>query len=990
MDQFVKRITTNLMKKDTQKGISILVLIIFVFFFDVLFLNKTLSSIQVPGVLGTGPYGYTGKYTHRAFIDPGGSTWGPAPHTRLVSQQYKEGKFPLWNPYQGIGQPLAANMDSNAFNPLRILLYWHPSPYFWNMFLLFRLLLAGIFAYLFMRSIQISHLTALFTSILFMFCGYFIFSIDMHHLDVEIFLPFVFLCLERIIQNRGNLNWVILCGIGIFFTIVGGQPQSTFLILAFASLYYFFRVFAFRENWGLKLFGRYLALFVTANLIGFALSAILLFPSYEFWRLSWNNHDPRLGHVLGLDFDRSFRDFISFIIPYYLGPIHGSWLKEYDWHCLTRGYWGVTAVFFALLTLGQTFKARDRRNYFVLFFAASLILMVAKLYGFPPVNWIGKLPVADMINYGKYMGPLMAFCCAVLAGLGLERLAQTEECLPSLKKEAKIIILFMLCTFFYFYQYMTEHSGVLARLAKFSVFFQYSVRNIVLLQTIIALFFLALLMTAYVLFARRKVLGSLNFQRIVIAIALLELFIYIPNPGILKKRNERFDIFNKAPYLDFLHANLNGHRVVGVDRVLYPDFGSAFAIGDIRVLDALWPKRYTELMGNFFTMRTPPDRFTGDEGIDFKKKEVWRILDLLGVRCILSSTDLLSNNIIEDIINRGKIVLVGGQPHNQWINTSSLNINGIDKKILFAHAPAKVEYKVKIPTQSQLQFSIGLVPGSWSPDKGDGVLFEIYLQDDQSQKSIFSQYIDPKNRIEDRKWFDYFLDLTPYGGKEVLLTFATLPGINNSQDNNSDWSAWGDIRLTDPAKQERLNLVYNKEIKIYENPRVFPRAFVSQQYVVQKEKDRIFETLKDESFDLRSQIVLEEEIPEELKRKLAQSPQGEDSQAVIKKYEVDQVECIVRMKSPGFLVLSDLYYPGWNAYVDGKKEKIYQTDYILRSVFLDAGAHDVKFIYEPHSFKIGVWISGVTAFFIFILLLGKALLRQRKRKRINSGTIGKS
>ena len=830
-------------------------------FFDVIFLNKTLSSLQVPGVLGTGPYGYGGKYTHRALIDPGGSTWGPAAHTRLVSQQYREGKFPLWNPYQGIGQPLAGNMDSNAFNPLRVPLYWHPSPYFWDLFLLFRLLLAGIFAYLFMQSIQISHLTSLFTSILFMFCGYFIFAIDMHHLDVEIFLPFVFLCLEKIIQKRGNLNWLILCGIGIFFTIVGGQPQSSFLILSFATFYYFFRVFAFRENWGVKLFGRYLALFVTANLIGFALSAILLFPFYEFWRLSWNNHDPRLGHLLGLSFNPYFRDFISFFVPYYLGPIHGSWLKEYSWHILTRGYWGVSAVFFALLAVGQTFKSRDRKGYFILFFAISLVLMVAKLYGFSFVNWVGNLPMANMVNYGKYLGSLMAFCCAVLAGLGLEKLSQTGARSPSLKRVAKIMILVMLCTFFYFYQYMTEHSEILGRLAKFSAFFQYSVRNIVLLQTVIALFFLSLLMVACVLFARRGVPGSSNFQRIVIAITLVELFVYIPNPGILKKRNERFDIFNRAPYLDFLQANLNAQRVVGVDRILYPDFGSAFDIGDIRVLDALIPRRYMELMGNFFILPSPPDRFTGDEGIDFKKREVSRILDLLGVKYILSNTDLLAGNMIEDIINRGKITLVPGQPHSQWINSSSLTINGLTKKILFAHAPAKIEYGMKIPVRAKLQFSIGLVPGSWSPDKGDGVLFEIYLQDDQNQKSIFSQYIDPKNRIEDRKWFDYLLDLTPYGGKEVLLTFATLPGINNSQDNNSDWSAWGDIRLTDPANQERLKLAYNKEIKIYENPRVFPRAFVSQQYVVQKEKDRIFKTLKDESFDLRSQIILEEEIP---------------------------------------------------------------------------------------------------------------------------------
>ena len=864
-------------------------------------------------------------------------------------------------------------------NPLRALLYWHPSPYFWDLFLLFRLLLAGIFAYLYMRSIPFSHLTSLFTSILFMFCGYFIFSIDMHHLDVEIFIPFLFLCFEKIIQTRGNFSWSIFCGFGIFFTIVGGQPQSAFLILGFASLYYFFRILAFPANRGLKSLGKYLAIFAAVNLIGFALSAVLIFPFLEFLKLSWNNHDPRLGYILGLDFDRFFRDFISFIIPYYLGPIHASWLKEYDWHILSRGYWGVTAVFFALLAVGQIFKNRDRRNPIVLFFATSLMLMIAKLYGFPLVNWIGSLPLAKMINYGKYMGPLMAFSCAVLAGLGLERLTEAEECLGKVKRTASIMMLFMLCTFFYFYQYLSDHSGILAHFLKFSRIFHLPVGSIVLLQMGIALFFLALLVITYVLYARRKVLGSLNFKRIVIGIALLELFIYMPNPGIFKQRNERFDIFHKAPYLDFLQANLKRHRIVGVDRVLYPDFGSAFSLGDIRVLDALWPKRYMELMGNFFPMRTPPDRFTGDEGIDFEQKDVWRILDLLGVRYILSSSDLRSDNFIEDILNRGKIILVGGQPQSRYIHASRLNIHGREKKILFAHAPAKIEYRVKVPVQSQLQFSIGLLPDAWSPEKGDGVLFEISLRDDQSQRSIFSRYIDPKKRAEDRKWFDYSLDLTSYGGKEVFLIFATLPGIDNRQDNNSDWSVWGDIRLNDPAKQERFKMVYNKEIRIYENPRVFPRAFVVHQYAVQKEKDRILKTLKDENFDLRNQIMLEEEIPGEWARKLAQPKQGENSQAVIKKYEVDRVECLANMETPGFLVLSDLHYPGWSAYVDGEKRKIYQTDYVLRSVFLDAGPHNVKFIYEPLSFKIGGWISALTAISLLVLLLVKIFIMRGKR-----------
>ncbi len=68
------------------------------------------------------------------------------------------------------------------------------------------------------------------------------------------------------------------------------------------------------------------------------------------------------------------------------------------------------------------------------------------------------------------------------------------------------------------------------------------------------------------------------------------------------------------------------------------------------------------------------------------------------------------------------------------------------------------------------------------------------------------------------------------------------------------------------------------------------------------------------------------------------------------------------MDGEGFLVLSDTYYPGWKAYVDGREERIYQADYFLRAVFLSSGLHKVKFIFDPLSFKLGLWMTLTTFF----------------------------
>jgi len=815
-----------------------------------------------------------------------------------------------------------------------------------------------------MRSIKLSFGTSLFASVLFMFSGYFIFCIDMHHLDVEIFLPLVFLCFENIVQGENILKWGTLGSLAVFMTIVGGQPQSSFLILSFGCLYFLFRVFSFKENRSPGIAVRHFVALGTSVLFGFLFAAFLLVPFYEFMRISSNNH---AGGV-GLTYDPYLSDAMSFFVPYFLGPIHESWLKGYSWHILTRGYVGVTAVFFALTAFFVALKTKDRQNYFIYFFIIGLGLMLAKFYGFPLVHWIGKLPVANKVNFGKYMGPLYAFCFAVLAGCCLERMSAAPDLfdafVDSMKKAVQVIVVIMLCTFAYHYRYMVEQASS-PGLSLWS--FKPSRPEFVAAQMLMAFGFISALAVAYWFYARKKRIGAETFKLVVGCVALMELFIYIPNAGLAKNRNPRYDIFEKAPYIDFLQKNLGYHRVIGVDRILYPDFASAFGIGDLRVLDALLVTRYMKLIHAFFTC--PEDRFTGDEGMDFETPGTKRILDLLGVKYILSNTFVNKELINEDIVKRGKIVSSPGGPKEQWINASRATINGSSKQILFEHAPSCIDYQTRIPKASVLDFSIGLLPGAWDAGKGgDGVRFEIIINDRSVKKTIFSQYLDPKNRPKDRKWFDCSVDLTAYGGKYAVLSFVTMPpGKNNAYD----WSVWGDIKFApqqgSAENKNTYRLVYNQEIKIIENQDVFPRAFVVHDFEQGQDEKRILETLRNDSFDLRKKIVIEGKVPDDIRSKLSGVKEKASSIATIDRYTAQSIDITSDMTEPGFLVLSDTYYPGWKAVVDGRKTRIFAADYALRAVFLDKGVHHVNFVYDPDSFRFGLWISLAGLISAFVL-----------------------
>ena len=74
-------------------------------------------------------------------------------------------------------------------------------------------------------------------------------------------------------------------------------------------------------------------------------------------------------------------------------------------------------------------------------------------------------------------------------------------------------------------------------------------------------------------------------------------------------------------------------------------------------------------------------------------------------------------------------------------------------------------------------------------------------------------------------------------------------------------------------------------------------------------------------------------------------------------------------------MLTDSWFPGWKATVDGKDVPIERVDYLIRGVPVPAGAHRVEFSYEPASWRVG-WIISLLA---LIAIVATALVGWRRR-----------
>jgi hypothetical protein len=171
----------------------------------------------------------------------------------------------------------------------------------------------------------------------------------------------------------------------------------------------------------------------------------------------------------------------------------------------------------------------------------------------------------------------------------------------------------------------------------------------------------------------------------------------------------------------------------------------------------------------------------------------------------------------------------------------------------------------------------------------------------------------------------------------------------------------------------RFRLVHSGDVKIYENLDVLPRAFLVHQAVVVAGDDEALALMQSDSFDPATRIVLAE----------GESADVESSVSSVRAthYAQERIEIEVDSDAPGYLVLTDAWYPGWEATVDGELTPIYRSDVYFRAVPVEAGSHHVVFTFRPGSVRVGMIVSLVGLLCIALPAVGVA----RRSRRARSG-----
>ncbi|MBI4065023.1 YfhO family protein [Candidatus Gottesmanbacteria bacterium] len=209
-------------------------------------------------------------------------------------------------------------------------------------------------------------------------------------------------------------------------------------------------------------------------------------------------------------------------------------------------------------------------------------------------------------------------------------------------------------------------------------------------------------------------------------------------------------------------------------------------------------------------------------------------------------------------------------------------------------------------------------------------------------------------------------------GSSILEQDVQVPYI-------TQFSPWVDFlnikyimhpRAYDPlfgTKNDRFTLIREDttyDYRLYENKTVLPRFFYVSESLVVPTKSDVLSKILDGSVNPYTSVLFEN--TKEMLPTVSPCKSSTDPSITIRSYTPNRIELFTDNSCNAFMVSSEVYFPGWGAYIDDKKTDIIRGNYAFRTLFVPAGKHMVSYVYRPTIFYVATAVSIST---IFILLI---------------------
>jgi hypothetical protein len=222
---------------------------------------------------------------------------------------------------------------------------------------------------------------------------------------------------------------------------------------------------------------------------------------------------------------------------------------------------------------------------------------------------------------------------------------------------------------------------------------------------------------------------------------------------------------------------------------------------------------------------------------------------------------------------------------------------------------------------------------------------------------------------------------SPERGYAALIPHSTFldppPGSFDGPDGTSRRARWletDDFRiLRNDAAFPRAWIVHRAYLlPTVHGLRLVDRLTLTQQILYQA--DEFWHVPGLAVRDPRTVAWVETDRAGEVDRFLSRAGPDPAETVTVTRDEPQRVELTAVLRTPGLVVVADVYYPGWKLSVDGKEAEILRTNRAMRGVALPAGSHRLAFTYDPLSFRVGMVLSIIG----LVVLAGLLVWARRK------------
>jgi len=543
------------------------------------------------------------------YIDPNaGYTTQALGHLAVLD--WFHGHIPWWNPFEGVGSPLAGEMQSGAFFPLTIVLAFHQGMLFLQLALE---ALTGWSTYFLVRRLGVGRAFSTAAGVAFGLCGTYAWLAHAPIRPVAL-LPLCLLGVERAIdaaKERKRGGWRLLA-VALALSILAGFPETTFIDALLVAWWSVLRI----AGPGRRCWRPIIAKLAGGAILGASLAAPLMaaFVSY----LPYANVGGHNGAFAYAALPQT--GLVQTILPYSLGPIFGFHSKTASIDIVSL-LWSNVGGFLTvtLIASGLVGLLGKRQRILRLGLGAWILICLLRTYGFPPVvHLMALLPGVRLTAFFRYSDPSWELAVVVLAALGLDDIARHLIRRRMLVIGATVTGLLSVWAAVTAWPILTEDVGPTGS--------QGAHRHIYDLASLaLAGLALTLLVVGGLVAGKRLTSPALEFvpQRdrdertrrrgrgLMAAVVCVEAIVLLGFTAFSAPRPVAIDF---GP-VSWLQANLGPYRFVTLEPI-QPNYGSYFGIGEANINDIPFPKTWNAYVDTHLDTNTPPGLFTGFSRID--------------------------------------------------------------------------------------------------------------------------------------------------------------------------------------------------------------------------------------------------------------------------------------------------------------------------------------------------------------------------------------